>query len=166
MKLADLHRFAVQRPRLLLDTVPLTVLMVGMIDPRLIGQANRTQTYDQGHFTALAHLWKVYSEFSAQVLTTAHVLTETSNFLGHLGGRHKREGRAKLAHFVANAKERQVRARDLIESRPYFELGITDTAIHEAADKRTLVVTGDGPLAGHLATTGAEVILLRSFHMT
>ncbi len=156
MTIEEINALRPGRSRLVLDTSPLVVLVVGIIDARQIPRYAGSD-YSENHYRALRYLWDVYSKKPARVVTTSHVLTESLSRLNKMYGRHRTQAREILRNLIADADEPRSESTVLMDSPHYLKLGLTDAAIWEVADERTLVVTADFDLAGVLAQRKAAV---------
>lgn len=141
------------RKALLVDTNLLVLLVVGMADPRQIDRFNRTRAYTRADFELLAEF---VNEFELLV-TTPHVMTETSNLAGQLAEPLRGRALAVLAGLIVQSDERYYPSATLASEPVYLQLGLTDTAVAHAARDRVAVLTDDLPLYGRLASSGADV---------
>jgi hypothetical protein len=154
--------FARYRTRgVLIDANLLLLLVVGLLDPRQITSFGRTNAYEPNDFELLA---RVVEHFEA-VVTTPHVLTETSNFLGQLPGQQAAQGRAVLAQLIPDLQEESRSASALAERSPFQPFGLTDTGIDERASEAHLVLTDDLPLYHYLAGQGRDAINFNHLRM-
>jgi hypothetical protein len=138
----------------LVDTGLLLVLYVGLYDPEQIERFERTrQSFTTGDFEFLVALFDQFE----RIITTPHILTEVSNFLGQLSG-HVRDGCfAVFARHVAASStyEHLPPAEDLTNSAGFVRFGITDTSIVEVTPETYLVLTTDCKLHGRLTGRGS-----------
>jgi hypothetical protein len=146
----------------LVDTSLLLVLYVGLYDPEQIERFGRTRQ----SFTArdFGFLVSFVDQFE-RIITTPHILTEVSNFLGQLSG-HVRDGCfAAFAQHVAAATTREhlPPAEDLTNHAEFVRFGITDASIAEIAAKPYLVLTTDRRLYGHLTSKGIAALNYNHF---
>lgn len=154
--------FARYRTRgVLIDAHLLLLLVVGLLDPHQITSFGRTNTYEPNDFELLAC---VVEHFEA-VVTTPHVLTEPSNFLGQLPGQRAAQGRAIFARLIPDLQEESRSASALAERSPFQPFGLTDTGIDERASEAHLVLTDDLPLYHYLAGRGRDVINFNHLRM-
>jgi hypothetical protein len=151
--------FARYRTRgVLIDANLLLLFVVGLLDPHQITSFN---AYEPNDFELLA---RVVEHFEA-VVTTPHVLTETSNFLGQLPGQQAAQGRAVLAQLIPDLQEESRSASALAERSPFQPFGLTDTGIDERASEAHLVLTDDLPLYHYLAGQGRDAINFNHLRM-
>ena len=143
-----------RRRGLLVDANLLLLYVVGLIDVRQITTFGRTDTYEPRDFKLLE---RVIGYFEI-VVTTPHVLTETSNFLGQLPGKRAGEGRAMLGQLAPHLQEEHRPASTLTRHDTYRQFGLTDTAIDDVASDTHLVLTDDLPLYHYLAVQGRDAI--------
>lgn len=127
---------------ILVDANLLLVYVVRVYDPKQIERFKHTNesTVDDfelpdrllGHFRTVA--------------TTPPVLTEVSNFLGHLPNRPRRDCTELLRRLIPKLDDTHRASEELCE-HPYFrESRLGDTGIADIAEGNYLVVTDDLPL--------------------
>lgn len=110
----------------LVDTNLLLLLFVGGYDPGLIERFRLTMDrFVAADFDTLS---TVLSAFD-RIVTTPHILTETSNLLGQLTGRARIGCFGHLARSIPSMRETYVPSADLVEQQAFVEIGITDTSI-------------------------------------
>jgi hypothetical protein len=143
--------------KLLLHTNLLVLLVIGLTDPMQIERFKRTRAYTRADYELLRDFVNGYGA----LVTTPNVLTETSNLAGQLAEPLRGRALAVLAGFVSGAEERYYASRALTAQGLYLQLGLTDTAIKQAAGERVSILTDDLPLYGRLASQGADVF---NFH--
>lgn len=142
----------------LVDTNLLLVLLLGHVDPRLIGNTARTDGYSASDYELLRDVLEPF----ARIVILPQILTEAGNLL-------KRNCRypsalldlqLELARFVqdAKARERTVSAKRATLHPAYHTLGYADAAILAAANGRYLLLTADGPLQGMAWSSGIDVL--------
>ncbi len=145
-----------------MDTGLLLVLYVGLYDPEQIERFGRTrQSFTTRDFEFLV----AFLDQFERIITTPHILTEVSNFLGQLSG-HVRDGCfAVFARHVAasTTHEHLPPAEDLTNSTGFVRFGITDTSIFEVAAEPYLVLTTDYRLHGHLTSRGIAALNYNHF---
>ncbi len=139
---------------LLVDTNLLLLYLVGAYDERQIRGFRRTEQFEPEDFLVLAAF---IGQFG-QVVTTPHVLTETSNLLGQLSG-HVRAGCfTLLRQSISLMREHQAPAATIAADPDFIRFGITDMAIAEASPGTYLVLTDDLPLYSYLGGRGVDVL--------
>ena len=139
--------------RLLLDTNVLLLLIAGTLRPGIIGQ-KRLQNFDEEDFALVANL----AQSTSSHVSTPHILTEVSNFLGSGKQLLVEGGSNYLANYIALLDEIHVPARDLVTCAEFHTLGLTDAAIHQLADTATHVISVDFHLCNRLALKGVDVV--------
>lgn len=139
--------------RLLLDTNVLLLLIVGTLQPKAIGR-KRLQDFDDEDFAIVAE----WAQNTPSHISTPHILTEVSNWLGS-GKQLWIEGGTKhLAAYIARLDEIYVPARNLVTDPEFHLLGLADSAIHHLADRATRVISVDYHLCNRLALKGVDVL--------
>ena len=138
-----------------MDTNLLLLFLIGGYDRSLVERFPRTANrFVSADFDTLASLLGGFE----RIVTTPHILTETSNFVGQLSGRVKAGCFARLAHNIPAMREAYIAGEDLVRHEPFVKLGITDASIIEVASEPYLVLTDDFRLYNFLATRGIDVL--------
>lgn len=141
----------------LVDTNLLLLLFIGAYDKRQVERFPRTaDRFVAEDYDTLAGLLR---QFDA-IVTTPHVLTETSNLIGRSSGRVRQGVFEVFASFVSQAmREQHTTAADLVQGTDFFRFGIADAAISRTAGTLGyLVLTDDFVLYGLLAGRGVDVL--------
>ncbi|MBA2691281.1 MAG: hypothetical protein H0U65_02135 [Rubrobacter sp.] len=157
-ELASRHR----RSGVLVDTNLLLLFYVGGYDRSLVERFPRTA--DRFVAEDFDTLNSVLGGFE-KVVTTPHILAETSNFLAQLHGYAKIGCFELFARSIPALREDYTDGAELSRQPVFVKLGITDTSIIEAAAPY-LVLTDDHRLYNFLADRGVDVLNfnhLRSF---
>jgi rRNA-processing protein FCF1 len=139
----------------LVDTNLLLLFFIGGYDRDLVERFPRTaDRFISADYDTLAALLGSFQ----QIVTTPHILTETSNFMGRLTGHVRDECFTYLARSIPALREMHVAGTELVRRAPFVPLGITDTSIIEVAAEPYLVLTDDAVLYNFLATRGVDVL--------
>ncbi len=138
----------------LLDSNLLVLLFVGLTDIGLVTSFKRTQAFTQQEFSLLKGVVDSFSK----VITTPHVLTETSNFLGQLHDESRLTALKILSATIQSFKERRPEAKTLVQSGAFFNFGLTDSAILDMPPKKYLVLSIDAALIIALQKKGVDAI--------
>lgn len=140
----------------LLDSNLLLLLFVGLTDRGLVGSFNRTSNhgFTEQEFSLLQSIVSAFS----RIITTPHVLTETSNFLGQLYGESRHTALELVSKTIQSFKERRPEAKKLVQSEAFFRFGLTDSAILDAPPKKYLVLSIDAALVIALQKKGIDAI--------
>lgn len=150
---------------LLLDTSPLLVLYLGLYAPEQIERFPRTKS--EGFTRKDYEFMLAFAGGFDRLVTTPHILTEVSNFLGQLHG-HVRDGCFEaFARHVAEATthEHSPPAEKLAGKAEFILFGITDASIAEVAAGTYLVLTTDAKLNAHLARQGVASLNYNNFRL-
>jgi len=150
---------------LLLDTSPLLILYLGLYAPEQIERFSRTKS--EGFTRKDYEFIRAFVGGFDRLVTTPHILTEVSNFLGQLHG-HVRSGCFEaFAKHVAEATthEHSPPAEGLSGRMEFITFGITDASIAEVAGKECLVLTTDAKLHAHLARQGVASLNYNNFRL-
>ena len=140
----------------LLDSNLLVLLFVGLLDPGRVQSFKRT--YNQG-FTEhdFSFLQKIVTAFS-KVVTTPHILTETTNYIGELHGEVRQSALRIIAESIQSFKERRPEAKNLVRTDPFLRFGLTDSAVLDLPPKKYLVLSVDAALVIALQKKGVDAI--------
>lgn len=150
---------------LLLDTSLLLILYLGLYAPEQIKRFPRTRS--EGFTSKDYEFILTFAGGFDRLITTPHILTEVSNFLGQLHG-HVRNGCFEaFARHVAEAttQEQSPPAEKLAGKAEFVPFGITDTSIAEVAAETYLVLTTDARLNAHLTRRGAASLNYNNFRL-
>lgn len=150
---------------LLLDTSPLLLLYLGLYAPEQIERFPRTRS--EGFTRKDYEFILGFAGGFDHLITTTHILTEVSNFLGQLHG-YVRDGCFEaFARHVAEetTREHSPTAEGLASKAEFVPFGITDTSIVEVAAETYLVLTTDARLNTHLARQGIASLNYNNFRL-
>lgn len=125
--------------RILLDTNLLVLLIVGTTSERLIPTHKRTRAYDCDSFRLLSALVGP----PTALVTTPHILAETSNLLRQCAEPLRRQLSAAFVAFANVLSESHLPARQVVGSRHFQRLGLTDAAVLELGSADTALLTDD-----------------------
>lgn len=143
------------RPRgVLVDTNILLLFFVGSYDTKLITGFKRTSQFTKRDYDLVVNFLAAFEHR----ITTPHILTEVSNLGGQLPQHNKHDFYRVYAALLAKLFEVRPEAADIVALPIFPRLALTDAAIEYIARDRYLVLTDDGPLAGHLRGTGTAVV--------
>ncbi len=139
--------------RVILDTNILLLLVIGTVARDHIERFRRTRDrFEREDFDLLSDSLRHFST----LVTTPHVLTETSNLISSLHEPYLSEARRVLASFITAAEEEHTASKSLVGHHAYALFGLTDTGLADAARGGTVVLTDDAPLHAFLVGIGAE----------
>lgn len=148
---------------ILLDTNVLLLLLIAQFDPALIGR-ERLRAYEQRD----ADLLNRFVSSFRRILTTSHVLAETSNF-----ARQMVKGRRQAQFFEwlhpifcsegSRALTQTTVAGTEIDARLFVRMGLTDSGLAASAATRRLLLTADLDL--HVATVSQGGHSINFTHM-
>ena len=132
------------KPRVLIDTNLLMLLVVGYYDKDFVSEHKRTNKFTADDFEVLEILIE-----GANIVLTPNVLTEASNLLWQCSEPHKSLIRSKLAQIAHICDEQFIASSDAISCPEFMNLGLTDAGILELKKVSGLILTQDLDL--HLA---------------
>lgn len=146
-------------PRLLIDTNILCLLAVGRLGREQISRHKRLRAYSAADFDLLLD---VMSRFSG-IVTTPHVLAESSNLLSQSQEPLATAARRSLAELTATLDERMIPAVLVVQRPEYGRLGLTDSGILDLLDKDCLLISAD--LGLYLASEAAGFPAINFNHL-
>lgn len=142
---------------LLLDTNILLLDVVSELGQGWITRFKRTRDRFEESDSAILREARGHAR---RLLTTPHVLTETSNLLGQSTEDQAIRARARLSEKFAVLDEKWIQARDMNASdtsrKLFHRLGLTDWALCETAKTGVLVLTDDAALADSVERVGGR----------
>jgi hypothetical protein len=141
---------------LLLDTNLLLLLLIGSGVPHLVETFKpiRNQGFGRKDFELLVHA----CSFFRILMTTPHILTETSNHSAKVADPHRRLILHALAALIANMEEKFCPSKSLVSLPAFVRFGLADVAISEISPETCLIMTVDFKLAGFLESLQVDVI--------
>ena len=145
------------RPKgILLDTNLLLLLFVGLVNSDWVNDFGRTknQQFTEKEFFLLESIVKTFSK----IVTTPHILTETSNFVFQIDGKRQQLALQIIAKSIQSFKERREESKKLVLADEFYNFGLTDAAILDLPTKRYLVLSVDAALVIALQKKGVDAI--------
>ena len=136
-----------------IDSNSLTVLVLGLIDPKIINNHPRTSIYSEEDFRALLEFIPDFD----QLLVLPNIWTELDNLLNKYSGKRKYEYIESLMLLTKKTTERYIASLDVVENPAFFDLGLTDSAILELAKDCDLLITSDSRLSDYARASGILV---------
>jgi len=144
-----------KRRGILVDTNILLVYFVGLYDPKMIPKCKRTCTFAIEDYETIAGLL----DFFDVRVTTTHVLTEVSNFIGQLPEKTGFGCYDVFSTAVEVLEEQHLSAEEISSDKVVFrKFGLTDTGIALLAKDKYLVLTDDLPIFHYLTNSGIDVL--------
>jgi hypothetical protein len=140
---------------LLVDTNLLLLYAIGRYHEAILERRSfgRVDAYTKEDFELLGRLMSIFGK----LVTTPHVLTEVSNFVGQLPQQQKQECLQKFSQAFANFIELAFDSIELSTEDHFTYLGLTDTALARVANEY-LILTDDARLIGHMANLGLDAL--------
>ena len=139
----------------LIDTNLLLLFAIGSYDKEIIdrGDFNRLSAYTLEDFNLLRGLMSLFR----QCVTTAHVLSEVSNWIGYMPREQEIDCLKNFQKAFKAFVELQVDSLATSTHARFCFLGLTDTAMALVADQ-FLIVTDDARFVAHLNEMGLEAL--------
>lgn len=139
-----------------LDSNLLVLLFIGLLEPDRVQSFKRTNNhgFTRSDFSLLQ---KIVATFS-KVVTTPHVLTETTNYIFELHGGVRESALRIIAEAVQTFKERRSESKKLVRTSFFTIFGLTDSAVLDLPPKKYLVLSIDAPLVIALQRKGVDAI--------
>lgn len=143
---------------ILLDTNVLLLLLVAQFKPDLVG-GKRLETYELRD----AEMLTAYVKNFARILTTPHVLAETSNFIRQIVKGKTQSTLLTLLHPIFCLDEKGALAQCVVQGHDidiglFIRLGLTDSGLASSARKGRLLLTSDLDLHVAVVSSGAHSI--------
>jgi hypothetical protein len=136
----------------LLDTNLLVLLIVGSTSEAHIPKHKRTRSYDVQSFRLLRET--LLRNF-AQVVTTPHVLAETSALIRQCAEPLRSDVTKLLGGWVSESREQHLPAAEVVQRPEYIRIGLTDAALVAQVSKEMVLLTDD--LEVYLEATRAGI---------
>lgn len=133
----------------IIDANLLLVLVVGLNDPRFLGQKKNVKEYCKDDFDVLCG---VLNGFEC-LLVTPNIVTECSNLICGRDGHGSNSAEANILaqllseEHIYQLDERYVESVSAVGRSEYRYLGVGDCSLLHLVDARHAVVTADGALA-------------------
>jgi hypothetical protein len=143
---------------ILLDTNLLVLFFVGLLDPGRVSSFSRTKNhgFTEAEFSLLE---KIISATSAKIITTPHILTETSGFIrSEFYGQVQQAALKIIAQAIQAFKERRPESRNLVRTDFFHRFGLTDSAVLDLPPQKYLVLSTDAALVIALQKKGVDAI--------
>lgn len=120
----------------------LVVFIIGSVDPKLLGKAQRVKEYCPGDFDILYTYLSLFSE----IILLPNTVSEASTFLTKLKGERRQACLEILAGLTLARSEKYVPSDLATKQSEYMALGVTDAAILCALEEGTYLLTADRDL--------------------
>jgi hypothetical protein len=136
--------------RILLDTNLLVLLIVGSTSERSISTHKRTRAYVIASFRLLSAI----VDSPSKLISTPHILAETSNLIRQCAEPLRSGLSTTFAASIAVLSENHVAARQVVSSRHFQRLGLTDATVLEFGSADVALLTDDLDLYHAAAKAG------------
>ncbi|WP_432340126.1 hypothetical protein [Yersinia enterocolitica] len=123
----------------LLDTNLLVVLVVGLLDPSIIGTHKRTKNYTPEDFLSLQSALDNYQE----LWITSQSVAEASNLLRYTNADQAEKLLTILSKLVSSHRESNMSSRGIFETACVLKLGVTDAGLAKKSKRVTNLLTAD-----------------------
>ncbi len=145
-----------RRKGILLDTNLLLLLFVGLVNIGWIGQFKRisNQKFTAAEFSLLEDIVNQ----SSLLLTTPHILAETSNFIFQDHSENQPLALLAIAKNLQAFKERRPEAKKLVMTEAFAKFGLTDSGILDLPPGKYLVLSVDAELVVALQKKKVDAI--------
>lgn len=131
-----MHPYAKPHQLALLDTNLLAVLLVGQLGVGYIEKNKKTRNYTSDDFDLLVELLNNFKD----IITTPHILAETTNLIDWMTGKHRSNLFTYLEYFIKQKQEIYFPAESIIKNTVFSQLGLTDTGMIEVAKTNNFVI--------------------------
>jgi len=144
------------RGALVLDTPIVLVLVVGAVDPALLGSIQHLRAYNPDDYPLVLRIASSYT----LIAVTPHVLTEVAYFITKVRGSTGAELRLKFGELVQAFRERKPPTRRLARRAEFRWLDVADCSLLDAAGRNDVLFTGDAKLMDQQLRLGGQAINL------
>ncbi len=138
--------------KIALDAPLATLFAVGATSPEYIATYKRLSAFDADDLAML----DILIGFSDGVVWSAHVLTETSNWLNYARSGVREEAYLVLGSLIERWPEVMISSLEAARRPEFSRLGLTDAALLELAAKGAVIITTDGNLQTEALAAGLE----------
>jgi hypothetical protein len=138
---------------ILIDANSLVILLLGLIDPRLIGKDSRSSIYAEEDFNDLLNVVGTLE----RLVVLPNIWTEVDNLLNGLSGSYKYVYVKKITDTIKATSEKYLSSLVGTESPAFYDLGLTDSLILEYSKECELLVTSDSRLSDYALAYGIRV---------
>lgn len=142
------------RRAVILDTNLAVLFFVGLSGGGNIERHRRLRGYTDRDFALLADAVERAMEF----LVSPNVLAEASNLIRMAPEHLSLPALEEMATIAARSREVYVESRNVLGTREYYRLGLTDAVLFHIADNRTALLTVDENLYQATARAGKNVV--------
>lgn len=139
---------------ILIDANALIVLMVGLVNPALVGTHERTSIYKKEDFDALVNL---IGDFN-RLVVLPNVWTEVDNLLNGFRGDRKWKYITAIKEIIQNSSERYMKSLIGAEHYAFIDIGLTDALLVECSKDCDLLITADSKLADYARANNVKVL--------
>jgi predicted nucleic acid-binding protein len=127
---------------LVLDTSPLVILIVGSVEPQLLGKTAHLKAYTPEDYELVAGL---ISRFRV-IAVTPHVLTEVAHFVTKIGDSHGPLIRARFVEVVSALRERPIPTKQVVARIEFAWLDLADCSLLQASGRHDILLSTDAKL--------------------
>lgn len=142
------------RRAVILDANLAVLFFVGLSGRGDIRRHRRLQGYTDRDFALVADAVEQAAEF----LVSPNVLAETSNLIRTAPDTVSLRALEEMAIVAGRSREIYVESRDVLGTREYHRLGLTDAVLFNVSDDRTALFTADEDLYQTVARAGKNVV--------
>ena len=141
-----------------IDSNVLVILILGLIDPNLIGKDKRTSIYEKEDFYDLLNVIGAIDK----LVVLPNIWTEVDNLLNHISGSYKYQYIEKITSTIRVTSEEYVKSYVATQSQSFINLGLTDSLIMDLAKKCDFLITDDSRLSDSARANGILVYDIKS----
>lgn len=143
---------------ILIDSNVLVILMLGLVDPNLIGKDKRSSIYEKEDF------YKLLNAIGSidKIVVLPNIWTEVDNLLNHVSGSYKYQYIEKITSTIRVTSEEYIKSSIGTQSSNFSHLGLTDSLILEFAKKCDFLITDDSRLSDFARANGILVYDMKS----
>jgi len=138
---------------IIVDSNSLIVLILGLMNPALIKDHDRTSIYSEEDFQ---NLMLVIKDFES-IIVLPNIWTEVDNLLNNFCGQYKELYVRNILELIKKTSEKYLATTQIESNGYFFDLGITDTLILECAKGCNLLISSDSSLCDYARGFGINV---------
>lgn len=144
----------VHNRKVLLDTSPFIVLVVGSVEPNLLGSSRHLKGF-------VPEDWLILKEFLTgfgAAAITPHVATEAAHFLGKIDDGSGKHVRARFVQVLATVQEYPVASRMAAARREFAWLDLADCSLLETGQSQDTLLSTDAVLVYRCQGLGVPAV--------
>lgn len=141
---------------ILIDTNLLLVYLIGSsVNADFIPHFKRTKKYTKEDYCLLSDI--IEKHFNL-IVTTPHIITETSNLSNSLEDKYKLRFSKNFEQYIIKAAEYYTESKIVVKSTEFRKFGLADAAIFHILNHKYLLLTDDFPLCQYVISKKGDAV--------